>query len=166
MKCWHLKAHNMSESGRKIVARNRKATFNYSLEETFEAGLVLTGPEIKSIRLNRVNFQDGFIEERDGELWLIGMHISPYEQSGIYGRVDPDRPRKLLLHRKEIRQITSRIRERGYTCVPTALYLVRGKAKVEIALARGKKLYDKRADIAKRDSDREIRQTLKERYRE
>ncbi len=156
----------MSESGRKIVARNRKATFNYSLEETFEAGLVLTGPEIKSIRLNRVNFQDGFIEERDGELWLIGMHISPYEQSGIYGRVDPDRPRKLLLHRKEIRQITSRIRERGYTCVPTALYLVRGKAKVEIALARGKKLYDKRADIAKRDSDREIRQTLKERYRE
>lgn len=127
---------------------------------------MLTGPEIKSIRLNRVNFQDGFIEERDGELWLIGMHISPYEQSGIYGRIDPDRPRKLLLHRKEIRQITSRIRERGYTCVPTALYLVRGKAKVEIALARGKKLYDKRADIARRDSDREIRQTLKERYRE
>lgn len=156
----------MSESGRKVVARNRKATFNYSLEETFEAGLVLTGPEIKSIRANRVNFQDGFIEERDGELWLIGMHISPYEQSGIYGRVDPDRPRKLLLHRKEIRQIISRIRERGYTCVPTSLYLVRGKAKLEIALARGKKLYDKRADIAKRDSDREIRQTLKERYRE
>ncbi len=156
----------MSESGRKVVARNRKATFNYALEETFEAGIVLTGPEIKSIRANRVNFQDGFVEVRGGELWLMGMHISPYEQSGIYGRVDPDRPRKLLLHRKEIRQIGSRIRERGYTCVPVSLYLVRGKAKIEIALARGKKLYDKRADIAKRDSDREIRQTIKERARE
>jgi len=156
----------MSESGRKVVARNRKATFNYVLEETFEAGIVLTGPEIKSIRANRVNFQDGFVEERGGELWLMGMHISPYEQSGIYGRIDPDRPRKLLLHRKEIRQIISRIRERGYTCIPTSLYLVRGKAKLEIALARGKKLYDKRADIAKRDSDREIRQTMKERSRE
>ncbi|MBE2181891.1 MAG: SsrA-binding protein SmpB [Anaerolineae bacterium] len=156
----------MSESGRKVVARNRKATFNYALEETFEAGIVLTGPEIKSIRANRVNFQDGFVEERGGELWLMGMHISPYEQSGIYGRIDPDRPRKLLLHRKEIRQIISRIRERGYTCIPTSLYLVRGKAKLEIALARGKKLYDKRADIAKRDSDREIRQTMKERSRE
>lgn len=153
----------MAESGRKIVARNRKASFNFALEETFDAGLVLTGAEIKSIRQNRVNFQDGFVEERDGEMWLMGVHISPYEQSGTYGAFNQDRARKLLLHKREIRQIGAKIRERGYTCVPTMIFLERGKAKVQIALAKGKKLYDKRADIAKRDSDREIRQRLKER---
>jgi SsrA-binding protein len=156
----------MTGEGIKVIARNRKASFDYHLEESYRAGLVLTGTEIKSIRANRVNLQDGFVEERGGELWLLGVHISPYEQAGTYGFVDPVRPRKLLLHKREIRQIIARIRERGYTCVPTMVFLERGKAKVEIALAKGKKMYDKREAIAKRDSDREIRQAMKESYRE
>lgn len=150
----------------KIISRNRKASADYFLEDTFQAGVVLTGTEIKSVRGNRINLQDGFIEERDGELWLIGVHISPFEQAGIYGRVDPLRPRKLLLHKREIAELISRIRERGYTCVPTLIYLERGRAKLEIALAKGKRQADKRDAIAKRDSDREIRQALKERSRE
>jgi SsrA-binding protein len=152
--------------GIKVIARNREASHNYFLEDRFEAGLVLTGTEIKSIRNNQINLRDGFVEEREGELWLMGVHVTPYKQAGIYGYVDPDRPRKLLLHKKEIAQIRARIRERGYTCVPTMVYLQKGKAKVEIALAKGKKQYDKRDAIAKRDSDREIRQALKERFRE
>ena len=155
----------MSE-GIKIISRNRKASHDYAIEETFQAGLVLTGAEIKSIRANRINLTDGFVEERSGELWLLNVHISPYEQAGIYGRFDPLRPRKLLLHRREIAQIISRMRERGYTVVPLMIFLERGRAKVEIALAKGKKLYDKRQAIAKRDSDREIRQALKERIQE
>jgi SsrA-binding protein len=156
----------MTNDGIKVITRNRKASHDFHLEETYRAGIVLTGTEIKSIRANRMNLQDGFVEERGGELWLIGVHITPYEQAGIYGYVDPMRPRKLLLHKREIRQIISRIRERGYTCVPTMVFLERGKAKVEIALAKGKKLYDKRATLAKRDSEREIQQALKERSRE
>jgi SsrA-binding protein len=152
--------------GIKIIARNRRASHDYHLETTYHAGIVLVGSEIKSIRGNRVNLQEGFVQERDGELWLMNVHISPYEQAGIYGYVDPMRPRKLLLHKKEIAQIISRVRERGYTVVPTMIFLQRGRAKVEIALAKGKRQYDKRADIAKRDSDREIRQALKERYNE
>lgn len=152
--------------GIKIIARNRRASHDYHLETTYQAGIVLVGSEIKSIRGNRVNLQEGFVQERDGELWLMNVHISPYEQAGIYGYVDPMRPRKLLLHKKEIAQIISRVRERGYTVVPTMVFLQRGRAKVEIALAKGKRQYDKRADIAKRDSDREIRQALKERYNE
>lgn len=152
----------MSTDGIKVITRNRKASHDYFLEDTFQAGLVLTGTEIKSIRANRISLQDGFVEERDGELWLLNVHISPYEQAGIYGKVDPIRPRKLLLHKREIAQVITQLRERGYTCVPTMIFLQRGKAKVEIALAKGKKLYDKRATIAKRDSDREIRQAMKE----
>jgi len=152
--------------GIKVIARNRRASYDYHLEKSFQAGLVLRGSEIKSIRANRINLQEGFVEERDGELWLLNVHISPYEQAGVYGYVDPVRPRKLLLHKKEIAQITSRIRERGYTVVPTMVFLQHGRAKVEIALAKGKKQYDKRADLAKRDSDREIRQALKERSQE
>jgi len=154
------------DGGIKIIARNRQASHEYSLEERFEAGIVLMGSEIKSIRNNQVNLRDGFVEERGGELWLLNVHITPYEQAGIYGRTDPVRPRKLLLHKKEIAQIISRIRERGYTCVPTTLYLKNGRAKVEVALGRGKKLYDKRESLAKRDADREMRQALKERLQE
>ncbi|MFO7320950.1 MAG: SsrA-binding protein SmpB [Chloroflexota bacterium] len=150
--------------GIKIIARNRKAGYDYHLEQTYEAGLVLTGSEIKSIRNNQINLRDGYVEPRDGELWLVGVHITPYEQSGIYGYSEPTRPRKLLLHKREIAQITERMRERGYTCIPTMVYLKNGLAKVEIALAKGKKLYDKRAAIAKRDAEREIRQALKNRY--
>ncbi len=155
-----------SKEGIKVIARNRRASHDYHLEQSFQAGIVLNGAEIKSIRANRINLQEGFVQEKDGEMWLLGVHISPYEQAGIYGRVEPLRPRKLLLHKKEIAQIISRIRERGYTVVPTMVFLERGRAKVEIALAKGKKQYDKRADIAKRDSDREIRQALKERQQE
>ena len=150
----------------KVITRNRKAYHDYALEETFRAGMVLTGTEIKSVRGNQVNLQDSFVEERNGELWLMGAHFSPFKQAGIYGTVDPMRVRKLLLHKKEIAQIISRIRERGYTAVPTMLFLQNGRAKVEIALAKGKKQYDKRDTIAKRDSDREIRQAFKERSRD
>lgn len=149
--------------GIKVIARNRKASHDYSLEDRYEAGIVLTGSEIKSIRANRISLQEGYVEYRGGELWLLDVHISPYEQAGIYGKVDPLRVRKLLLRKKEIAQIAARVRERGYTVIPTMVYLKDGRAKIEIALAKGKKQYDKRADIAKRDSDREIRKALKER---
>lgn len=153
-------------SGIKVIARNRRASHDYHLEKTYEAGLVLRGSEIKSIRANRISLQEGFVQEREGELWLMNVHVTPYEQAGVYGYVDPMRPRKLLLHKKEIAQIVSRMRERGYTVVPTMVFLQRGRAKIEIALARGKKQYDKRADLARRDSDRQIQQALKDRYRE
>jgi SsrA-binding protein len=148
-------------SGRKIITQNRKASYNYNLLESYDAGIVLMGSEIKSIRNNRINIQDGFVQERAGELWLHNVHISPYEQAHHFGHHDPLRPRKLLLHRKEIAQIVNRIRERGMSVVPTQVFLERGKAKVTIAVAQGKKLYDKRADIAKRDSDRQIQRALK-----
>ncbi|MCC6803900.1 MAG: SsrA-binding protein SmpB [Anaerolineae bacterium] len=153
-------------SGIKVIARNRRASHDYHLEKTYEAGLVLRGSEIKSIRANRISLQEGFVQEREGELWLMNVHVTPYEQAGVYGYVEPMRPRKLLLHKKEIAQIISRMRERGYTVVPTMVFLQRGRAKIEIALARGKKQYDKRADLARRDSDRQIQQALKDRYRE
>jgi SsrA-binding protein len=154
------------DSGIKVIARNRKAGHDYHLEGTYQAGLVLMGSEIKSIRNNQINLRDGYVEERGGELWLMGVHITPYEQAGTYGYAAPDRPRKLLLHKKEIAQIKERIRERGYTAVPTMVFLQRGRAKVEIAIARGKKQFDKRESIAKRDAEREMRQALKERFRE
>jgi len=149
----------------KVISRNRKAQHDYHLERTFSAGIVLQGSEIKSIRSNNINLRDGFVQERDGELWLIGVHISPYEQGALFGHADPMRPRKLLLHKKEIAQIISQSRERGYTVVPTMVFLEHGRAKVEIALAKGKKEYDKRDSIAKRDADREIRRVMKENYR-
>jgi SsrA-binding protein len=150
--------------GIKVVARNRKASHDYHILDKFEAGVVLRGSEIKSIRGGLVNLTDGFVEERDGELWLLNVHITPYKQAGVYGYVEPVRPRKLLLHRREIARIIDQINQRGFTMVPTQLYLKNGRAKVEIALARGKKLYDKRDAISKRDSDREIQRVLKERY--
>lgn len=146
----------------KVISHNRKAQHDYHLERSYEAGIVLQGSEIKSIRANNINLRDGFVQEKNGELWLIGVHISPYEQANMFGHKDPMRPRKLLLHKREIAQILSQSREKGYTIIPTKLYLERGKAKITIALAKGKKLYDKRHDIAKRDSDREIRRALKE----
>ncbi len=151
------------ESGRKIVARNRKAHHEYHLEEFFEAGIVLMGSEIKSIRASRVSLQEGYVQARAGELWLVNVHIATYEQAGIFGHDDPLRPRKLLLNKREIARIISRVQERGYTIVPTQVYLERGLAKVQIALARGKRLHDKRETIAKRDADREIRRMLKDR---
>lgn len=152
------------ESGRKVISNNRKASFNYQLEERYDAGLVLISSEIKSIRANQVNITDGYVEARDGELWLMGVHIAPYEQASIFGHADPVRPRKLLLHKREIAKVVERLRERGYTAVPTKLYLERGRAKVEIALARGKKQYDKRDDISKREATRQIQRALKDDY--
>lgn len=150
--------------GRKIITKNRKASHNYALEDRFDAGIVLMGSEIKSIRNNNINLQDGFVQETDGELWMMNVHISPYEQSSYFGHEDPMRPRKLLLTKREINKIITQLHTKGYTVVPTQVYLERGLAKVEIALAKGKKNYDKRQDIAKRDSQRDIDRAMKERY--
>jgi SsrA-binding protein len=151
----------MTKGEMKIITRNRKAQHEYYLERSYQAGIVLQGSEIKSIRSNNINLRDGFVQEKDGELWLVGVHISPYDQANQFGHHDPMRPRKLLLHKKEIAQIIAKSRVRGYTIIPTMVYLERGRAKVEVALARGKKLYDKRQSIAKRDSEREVRRSLK-----
>lgn len=147
--------------GHKVVSTNRKARHDYEILDTYEAGLVLTGSEIKSIRAGHVNLREGYVQPRDGELWLLNTHISSYDQAGMFGH-DPLRPRKLLLHRKEIERITARVQEKGLTIVPTRLYLVRGLAKVEIALARGKKQYDKRDSLRERTSQRQIERTLRE----
>lgn len=154
----------MNGKGRKIISRNKKAAHDYHILDTYEAGIVLQGSEIKSIRANRVSLQDGWVQEINGELWLMGVHITLYEQASIFGHRDPVRPRKLLLHKREITRISDQIREKGMTVIPTMLFLERGRAKVEIALARGKKLYDKRDAIARRDSERQIRRTLKGEY--
>jgi SsrA-binding protein len=150
--------------GNKVVATNRKAARDFHLEQRYEAGLVLEGTEIKSIRAGRVNLSDGYVQPRDGELWLFNTHIAPYDPAGRHGH-EPRRPRKLLLRRREIDRLISRVRERGYTIVPIRLYLKDGWAKVEIALARGKRKYDKRQAIAKRDAQREVDRALKERHR-
>jgi SsrA-binding protein len=142
------------EQGRKMVAQNRKARHDFHVEDTFEAGLVLTGTEVKSLRAGRASLVDGFAEVKDDELWLQGVHIPQYTE-GTWTNHEPRRARKLLLHRREIERIESRVNERGLTVVPLALYFKDGKAKVEIALARGKKAYDKRQAIAKREADRE-----------
>lgn len=147
--------------GRKIIARNKRAGHDYHLLNTYDAGMVLMGSEIKSVRDNRVNLADGFVIEREGELWLMNVHIAPYEQAKLFGHKDPMRPRKLLLHRKEINQIIGKMRERGYTVIATSIYLERGRAKVQLAIAQGKKLYDKRQSIAKRDAQRQIQRALK-----
>jgi SsrA-binding protein len=152
----------MAETKRKVVSTNRKARHDYELLDTFEAGLVITGSEIKSIRAGRVNLREGFVQQRDGELWLLNTHIATYEQAGIYGH-EPLRPRKLLLHRKEITRIISQIQEKGLTVIPTIMYLTRGRAKVEIALARGKKKYDKRETLREEDSKRQIERALRSR---
>ncbi|NLF74656.1 MAG: SsrA-binding protein SmpB [Chloroflexi bacterium] len=148
--------------GRKVVATNRKARHDFEILDTYEAGLALTGSEIKSIRAGHVNLREGFVQPRGDELWLLNVHIASYEQAGMFGH-DPLRPRKLLLHRREIDRLMSQIQEKGLTLVPTLMYLTRGRAKIEIALARGKKKYDKRSALRERDSDRQIQRTLNER---
>lgn len=155
---------NKDSSGIKVVATNRKARHDYFLEDEIEAGIVLVGSEIKSIRDGKVNLREGYVQVQNGELWLINVHIADYKQSGPLGH-DPLRPRKLLLHRREIDKISARMREKGYTLIPTRVYLSNGRAKVEIALARGKKNYDKRQDLAKKDSQRQIERAIRERSR-
>ncbi len=141
---------------------NRRAHYEYEIGETFEAGLVLTGTEIKSIRLGLVNLADAFCQILQGELFVRNMHISPYEQGNRYN-VDTVRPRKLLLHNWQIIRLTNRIQEKGLTIVPTKLYFVRGRAKLEIGVGKGRKLYDKRDRIADRDQERQARRELAER---
>jgi SsrA-binding protein len=148
----------------KVVASNRKARHDYHIEDRFEAGLALLGSEIKSIRAGHVNLRDGYAIARGEELWLVNVHIAAYQPAGR-GSHEPRRPRKLLLHRREINRLISRVQERGYTIIPLRLYLKRGRAKVEIGLARGKRRYDKRASIARRESQRQIERALKERAR-
>lgn len=138
----------------KVVATNRKAKFEYFLVETFEAGVALQGSEIKSIRAGQVSLTEAYVQTDGKEAWLMGAHVSPYEQANRFNH-DPLRPRRLLLHKKEIRQLWDSVRQKGMTIVPTRVYLKDGRAKVEIALARGKKAYDKRETIAKRDRERD-----------
>jgi SsrA-binding protein len=146
----------------KTIATNRKAYHNYHIGDSIEAGIVLAGSEIKSVRNGQVSLSDAYVRPESGEMWLVNAHIARYEASSYMGH-EPKRPRKLLLHRKEILSLTSKITERGLTLVPTKLYLKGNIAKVEIALAKGKKLYDKREAIARREVDRELARATKSR---
>lgn len=143
------------ETGRKLVAQNKRARYDYHLDDTWEAGLVLRGTEVKALRAGRASLVDGFAQVRDGEVWLEGVHIPEYLQ-GTWTNHAPRRSRKLLLHKREIQRIIAKTQEPGLTLIPLSLYFRDGKAKVEIALARGKKSYDKRQAIAKRDAAREM----------
>lgn len=147
------------ESGRKLVAQNKKARHDYAVLNTYEAGIVLVGTEVKSLRAGRASLVDGYAQIADGEVWLHGVHIPEYTQ-GTWTNHDPRRKRKLLLHRDEIAKLIGKTREGGLTLVPLSLYFRDGKAKVEIALARGKRSYDKRQDLARRDAGREVARVL------
>ncbi len=147
----------------KTVAKNRKAWHDYFIEDSMEAGIVLKGTEVKSIRQGRINLKDSFASIDDGEIFVNNMHISPYEQGNIYN-VDPTRKRKLLLHKREIMKLLGYVQQKGYSLIPLSVYITRGKVKVELGVAKGKKLYDKRADIAKRDAERRLRQITSEKY--
>ena len=155
---------NMVKREKKLVANNKKARHDYFIEEVYEAGIVLTGTEIKSVRQGKVSIKESYAKIEDGEMILYGMNISPYEQGNRYN-VDPLRPRKLLLHKQEIRKLIGYTTQKGLTLVPLTMYInTEGRAKVEVAVARGKKNYDKREDIAKRDAKREMDRKMKERY--
>ena len=147
------------ETGRKLIAQNKKARHDYSILDVYEAGLVLTGTEVKSLRQGRASLVDAFAAIKDGELWLHGVHIPEYTQ-GTWTNHTPRRVRKLLLHREEIGRLIGKTKEGGFTLVPLQLYFKDGKAKVEIALAKGKKSYDKRADLATRQATREVERDL------
>lgn len=147
----------------KVITVNRKAYHDYHIEEELEAGIQLTGSEIKSIRAGRVNLRDAYARIENGELWLIGAHISPYQQASGRAQHDPTRPRKLLVHKKELDYLRSKTEAKGYTIVPLRLVIRHGLAKVDLGIARGKKLYDKRAAIAERDAQREIERALRTR---
>lgn len=155
----------MSRKPRKLVAANKKARHDYFIEATYEAGIVLTGTEIKSVRAGKVSIKESYAKVENGELIIYGMHISPYEQGNRYN-VEPLRPRKLLLHKKEINKLYGETKNTSLTIVPLSMYINEdGRAKVEIGLARGKKNYDKRATIAKKDADRKMDRAIKESLR-
>jgi SsrA-binding protein len=152
-------------SGIKVVSTNRKAYHDYTIEDTLEAGIVLIGSEIKSIRAGRVNLRDGYAAIEDGEVWMHNTHIAPYDPASRFGH-EPRRKRKLLLHKREIARLARQLQEKGYTLVPLRLYLRDNRAKVELALARGKRQYDKRAAIAKREDKRRAQRAMRERERD
>ncbi|HHV38700.1 MAG TPA: SsrA-binding protein SmpB [Tepidimicrobium sp.] len=154
----------MGKDNIKIVASNRRARHEYFIEDTIEAGLVLKGTEVKSIRQGRINVRESYATIENGEAYIYNMHISPYEQGNIHN-VDPTRRRKLLLHKREIRRLHAAIAQKGYTLVPLSVYIKNGLVKLELATAKGKKLYDRRQEIAKRDAERRMQQHLSEKYR-
>ena len=162
-----MAAKNTEDTGIKIVASNRRASFDYALDERFEAGLALTGGEIKSVRAGKMDLRDAFVQVRKGEAWLMNAYIPTYERTTGFevnkARSGERRERKLLLHKKEIHELWTGIEQKGFTSVATKAYLKKGRAKIEIALAKGKKQYDKRHDIAKRDAQRDIARALAER---
>lgn len=148
--------------GVKIIAKNSKAYHDYFIEEKYEAGIALAGTEVKSIRMGNVNLKDSFCIIKEGQLAVHGMHISPYEKGNIFNK-DPRRPRQLLMHKREILKLYGKIKQDGYALIPLSIYLSRAKVKLEIGLAKGKKLYDKRESAAKRDAKREMDRTMKSR---
>lgn len=148
----------------KIIARNKKAKHDYNIEETYEAGIKLKGTEIKSVRARNVNLKDSFAVVENGEVFLYNMHISPYKQGNRYNH-DPERKRKLLLHKNEIRKLIGYTRQKGYTLIPLNIYLINNLAKVELALAKGKNVHDKRRDIAKKTAEREIEKAYQRRMK-
>ena len=147
----------------KVIATNRKARHDYFLLDTFEAGLVLQGSEIKSIRAGQISIKEAYVRVDGNEAWLVDAHIAPYVEANRYNH-EPRRPRKLLLHKREISRLWDQVRQKGLTIIPTRVYLKEGRAKVEIAVARGKKKYDKRQAIAKKDAEREIARQVRQRY--
>jgi SsrA-binding protein len=151
-----------AEQERRVIARNRRARHDYQIEDVVEAGIVLTGTEVKSLRAGRASLTDGFGQITDGQMWLLGVHIPEYAH-GTWTNHEPRRPRKLLLHRKEIDRLASKTAERGLTLIPLSLYFSGGRAKVELAVARGKRTYDKRQDLAKRDAAREVERAVRRR---
>ena len=152
------------ERGEKQIAANRKARHEYFVEETYECGLALHGTEVKSMRQGRVNLKEAFCQVKNGEMWVIGMHISPYEQGNIFN-VDPLRDKKLLMHKSEIRKLASQVQRQGYTLIPLRIYLKDGRMKLELGLCKGKQLHDKRDDAADRAAKRDIERAIKEHYR-
>lgn len=153
----------MKKIGTNVVATNRKARYEFFIEDTIETGLVLTGTEVKSIRQGKINIKESFATIEKGEVFINSLHISPYEQGNIYN-VDPLRKRKLLLHKREIRRLLVETMQKGYTLIPLSVYIKDGKVKLELATAKGKKLYDKRDVIAKKDADRRMQQQSSEKY--
>lgn len=151
----------MSGDRIKVVAQNKKARHEFFIEESYEAGIVLSGTEVKSIRLGKINLKESYAVVKDGEVFVCNMHISPYEQGNVFNK-DPIRDRKLLLHKFQINKILGFIAQKGLTLIPVQVYFKAGKVKMQLAVARGKKLYDKRDDIAKRDAKRDIERRLKE----
>ena len=154
----------MAKEELKLVANNKKAYHDYFIEEKYEAGLVLHGTEVKSLRMGKCSIKEAFIRIENGEVFIYGMHISPYEKGNIFNK-DPLRVRKLLLHKSQIQKLIGNSAEKGYTIVPLQVYFSNGRAKIEIGLAKGKKLYDKRQDIARKDQKREAEKELKVRLR-